>query len=300
MEDDAPVAPKTMRIAVIGAGTMGAPMALRLKDAGFPLIVCDRAQDNLAPLQAKGVETAMVPAACAECDVILILVATPKQLHKVVAGEHGLGAAGSGRRRRHVVVMSTVAPEDMHDLAAIFAGSRTRPVDAPISGGVIGAEQGTLTIMVGGADEDVAARVPIFEVLGTNVFHCGPLGAGQATKIVNNAIGIANIVLSAEAFRIGREYGIAHAALMRALDTGTGRNFFTAAPDIAPDAYAAWTRTPDEFASLWSIFRKDIDLALGIGGGGDPRPVLRALRGVLDRANDETFDNWKMVAIGDP
>src|SRR5262249_51917308 len=146
--------------------------------------------------------TTGTPAQCAECDAVIVLVATPDQMRTVALGERGLKNGIFTNNQRYLVVMSTVAPDDIRELAKGFAGVPVRIVDAPVSGGIVAAQKGTLTILAGGADSSIAALRPLFRAVGTSVFHCGALGAGQATKIVNNMIAITNHMISAEAYRI--------------------------------------------------------------------------------------------------
>jgi len=216
-------------VAMIGVGSMGDPMARRIRAAGFGLTVCDANPANVKPFAEAGANVAAKPSGCAACDAVIVLVATPEQLRAVALGEDGL-RSGTGGGPSHLVVMSTVSPGDMRDLAASFAGGPTRVVDAPVSGGVLSAQEGTLTVMAGGADTDVAALRPLFEAMGRTVFHCGPLGAGQATKIVNNVIAISNLMISAEAYRIALQNGLTLDCLVPVLDASSARNFLSRSP----------------------------------------------------------------------
>ena len=286
-------------VAVIGVGTMGEPMARRIAGAGFGLTVCDANPANLAPLTGSGACLAADPAACAGCDVVVVLVATPGQLRTVVSGANGLRSAPAGGPR-YLVVMSTVSPEDVRGLQASLSGTPTRVVDAPVSGGVTQARAGTLTIMAGGAEPDVAVLRPVFEAMGRSIFHCGPLGTGQATKIVNNVVAITNLMVSAEAYRIALGHGLTLDRLMPVLDASSGRNFLSKGPGIATEAYGAWSRSVEGFEALQSINRKDIDLALASAGPGAALPALSALRKLLDEPAEAVLPNWQAVAAGEP
>lgn len=282
-------------IAVVGVGAMGAPMAMNIHKAGFNLTVCDRSEQARAPFAALGLRCTDRPAECADCDVVVLLVATPEQARAVLFDEGGVVSGLSGKTPL-IAIMSTVAPETMKAFAEELRPRGLRIVDAPVSGGVVKARDGTLAIIMGGASEDCDALRPVLDAIGDQVFHCGDIGSGQATKIINNMVGISILMIAAEAYRIGLDNGLSLPDAIPVFEAGTGRNFLTAKPDAASEAYAAWAATRGDFDSLQAILRKDIDLALSIGAGSGPLPVTQALRGLLDRVGDETFRNWRAVA----
>lgn len=282
-------------VAVIGVGAMGAPMAMNIHKAGFDLTVCDRNPAALAAFAERGVRGVTRAADCAGCDAVIVLVATPQQARAVVLGEDGLRSGLDGRTPM-LVIMGTIAPEAMRDLARELEPSGVRVVDAPVSGGPVKAQASTLAIMMGGVAEDVDRLRPLMAAMGPSLFHCGPLGTGQATKIVNNLVGITTLMVAAEAYRIAGDNGISLPDAIPVFEAGTGRNFFTAQTKDAPEAYALWTATRDNFDSIQSILRKDIDLALAIGEGSGDLPFTRALRAMLDTVGDDTFETWSAVA----
>ncbi len=286
------------KVAVIGVGAMGNPMARRIHAAGYELTVCDASDKALAPFAELGVATTRRAADCAGCDVVIILVATPDQARQVALGEGGLRAGLSGTPPL-LVVMGTVAPASMHELQRELEPLGIRVVDAPVSGGVVKARDGTLAIMMGGRADDLDALQPLMASMGTSLFRCGALGSGQATKIVNNAMGIASIMVAAEAYRIGLDNGLRLEDAVPVFEASSGRNFFTHGARDASDAYAAWAPTRADFNSLQAIIRKDLDLALAIGGDAASLPVMRALRAMLDGIGDETFETWRAVASGE-
>ena len=294
-DKDARKASPIGKVAVIGVGRMGRPMARRIHDEGFHLTVCDTTQANLVDFSALGVRTTIKPRDCADCDVVIVLVATPDQLRTVTMGTEGLRVGMGGGKPRYLVVMSTVSPTDMTELESSFSDMPVHIVDAPISGGVVGAEQGTLTVLVGGAQTHITALQPLFDAVGKKVFHCGPLGAGQTTKIVNNILAISNLMISAEAYRIALSNGLNWEQLMPALEAGSGRNFMSKGPGDAQEVYAAWTRSVEAYHAVQTINRKDIDLALSIAPSGLSSPALESLRKLLDQTDDETLANWRML-----
>lgn len=294
-EEIAVVSP-VKQVAVIGIGSMGRPMARRILEAGFDLTVCDTKLANLEEFAALGARATVKPSDCAGCDAAIVLVATPEQLRSVALGRDGLRSGPTGGPR-YLLVMSTVSPQHMRDLAEAFSGGSTRVVDAPVSGGVLSAQRGTLAIMAAGDEADIAVLRPLFETLGRSVFHCGALGAGQATKIVNNIIAISNLMISAEAYRIALHNGLSFDRLMPVLEASSARNFFSRGAADAPEAYGTWSHSMEGFEAFQSINRKDLDLALSASPSEMTLPAIAALRRLIDEAGAETCANWQ--AIGD-
>jgi 3-hydroxyisobutyrate dehydrogenase len=289
-------APVVRTVALIGAGAMGAPIAHHIRRAGLGLTVCDNRPEALAGFAAAGVRTTRTPADCVDCDAIFVLVATAAQLEAVATGPNGILSGVADDRPRYLVVGSTVAPDDLKALAEAFAGTRVRVVDAPVSGGVVGARRGTLTVLAGGTKQDVEALRPLFESMG-KALHCGPVGAGLKTKAVNNIIAISNLLISAEAFRIAAANGLRFDDLIPALEAGSARNFLTVNADYAREVYAAWSGSKAEYEAVNEIGRKDLKLALKLGEGLD-LPTLNAILKVKSGIGEETLANWRAVARG--
>jgi 3-hydroxyisobutyrate dehydrogenase len=176
-----------MRVGWIGAGVMGASMCGHLVDAGYETVVYSRTRERARPLLERGATWADTPAeVAAGSDLTFTMVGYPRDVREVVLGERGvLSAAEPGSV---VVDMSTSEPslaKEIFDAAdAIGVGS----LDAPVSGGDVGARNATLSIMVGGEGGTVEAVRPLFEILGSVVSHQGPAGAGQHTKMVNQTL----------------------------------------------------------------------------------------------------------------
>jgi 3-hydroxyisobutyrate dehydrogenase-like beta-hydroxyacid dehydrogenase len=282
-------------VAVIGVGVMGAPMAMNIHHAGFDLLVCDLSEAARAPFVELGLRCTDIPADCAECDIIVILTATEDQAREVIFGSRGI-VSGLKERKPLIAIMGTVAPDAMKDFADRLRPLDVRLIDAPVSGGVVKARAGTLAIIMGGAPDDCETFRPVAEAVGEEIFHCGALGAGQVTKIVNNLVGISMLMVAGEAYRIAIENGLSLPEAIPVFEAGTGRNFLTVEPFAASQAYSAWAGTRDQFDALQSIIRKDIDLALSIGAKAGPLPMTSALRAVLEAVGDETFETWSAVA----
>jgi len=209
-----------MKIAFLGLGHMGLPMAQNLARAGHEVIGFDVVPAAVEAATAAGIEVASSGgAAAADADVVLTMF--PSGRHVIEAYRDELLAAA--RPGTLFVDSSTIAVDEArtaHDLA-LAAGHRS--IDAPVSGGVVGAENGTLAFMVGGSAEDFAAASPILEAMGKRIVHCGGSGLGQAAKVCNNMILAISQIAVAEAFVLGERLGLEHQALYDVASNASGQ-----------------------------------------------------------------------------
>ena len=288
-------------VGVIGVGAMGGPIARRLHEAGFAVTVCDQNESTLTRVAASGAVAVRQAAHCGACDVVLVLVATPQQVRQVVAGEDGLVTGVQSGHRPIVLIMSTVPGHVVIDLQSAVASSGVRLLDAPISGGLLRAEEGTLSVMAGGDKSDLQAVQPVLDVIATDVFHCGPLGSGATIKIVNNIVGTANTLVLAEACRIALECGLDLDETVRVLDASSGRTYLTGSPGEVPQFFARLTRTRQDFDSLTAIMRKDFSLAVDLAADVEGTyPLIDRLKSFADSIGDETYENWHAVGVPVP
>lgn len=209
------------RIAFIGTGLMGAPMVARLVGAGFAVRVWNRSPEKLRPLVALGAASAASPAeAVADSELVCFCLTDGEAIGELLFGLAGLAEAMAAGAL--LIDFSTIGPKATRALASRLASSRPDIgwIDAPVSGGVRGAETGELVIMCGGEEGAVAAVGPVLSVLAKRVCHLGPLGNGQAAKLCNQLIVSASIVAISEALILGREQGLDIAALPAALEGG--------------------------------------------------------------------------------
>lgn len=284
-------------VAVIGLGAMGAPMAQRVLAAGFELTVCDRNPAVLAPFVQSGARIAATPADCASADLVMVLVATPDQVQSVVLGEQGLSVGLEGSKTPILAIMSTVPAEVVKRLGEVLRPRGVRVIDAPVSGGFSRAQEGTLTTMTGGDPDDVKAVDAVFASFANNRFHCGGLGAGETMKIINNMLGLANVVLAGEAYKLALHQGLDLADVARVVDVSSGRNAYSAGPGGPQAKYATMTRNHEAFASLLSIMRKDLHLAVETAAEtGENYPALSSIEAVVSKLGDETFTDWLRIA----
>jgi 3-hydroxyisobutyrate dehydrogenase-like beta-hydroxyacid dehydrogenase len=206
-------------IGFIGLGLMGRPMSLNLQKAGARLIVHNRSRPVVEEMAAKGMVAADTPGAvAAKAKTVIVMVSDTPAAEAVIGGADGiLGAVGSDSL---VIDMGTTAVSATRCLAAAVVGAGGQYVDAPVSGGTVGAEDGTLTIMAGGPEEAVERAAPVFEVLGASLTHVGAIGTGQVAKAANQVIVGLVIGAVAEALTLARRAGADPAKVRQALKGG--------------------------------------------------------------------------------
>ena len=195
------------RIGFIGTGIMGKPMALNLLKAGYSVTVHNRTKSKSEPVLAAGATWAQTPAEAAKnSDIVITCVPDTPDVKQVLLGEHGvIEAARSGLI---CVDMSTISPAATKEMGQILQAKGVTLLDAPISGGEIGAIEGKLSIMMGGPREAFEKVRPVMEAMGKAVIHCGPLGSGQITKLVNQVMVIHTIMSIAEGLAFAEKAGL--------------------------------------------------------------------------------------------
>lgn len=270
-------------IGFIGLGNIGAPMARRLLDRPDELVVLDVAAAATAPFAAEGATVAATPAElAARARVISIVVRDEAQVAEVLDGPDGLLAGAAAGTV--VAVHSTISAEGAVALADRAAAAGVDLVDAPISGGAMGAHEGTLAVMVGGSDDAVERARPVLERYASLVVHCGPVGQGTRMKIARNLITFASFAAVGEAQRLAQAAGLDVAALgdvVRHSDRVTGG---AGAIMLRPDASVM---ADDDglrpiFAHTAALGTKDLDLAAELGDGLDvDTPVAELARRLL-------------------
>lgn len=208
-----------MNIAFIGMGIMGKPMAINLKKAGHTVYVHGRRPESMEePARAGCVPCPSSADAASRAEIIIIMVSDTPDVEQVIFGDTGVI---HGARPGSVVVdMSTISPTATRRFAAELAQQQIDMLDAPVSGGEIGAIQGTLSIMVGGKPEVFQRVKPVFEAMGKNIVHVGDHGAGQVAKACNQIVVAVTIEAVAEALLFARKNGVDPAKVREALMGG--------------------------------------------------------------------------------
>jgi 3-hydroxyisobutyrate dehydrogenase len=209
-----------MKVAYGGLGLMGAPMARRLVQAGHDVTVWNRSAAKAEPFRALGARVAATAAdAARDASIVFLNLADATALEAVCLGPDGI--AGAPRGDRIVVHHASNAPDvTRHVAARLLAANGTRWVDAPVSGGVKGATDGTLAVMAGGDEADVERIRPVVMAMARNLTHLGPVGAGQTAKLCNQVISGSLMAVIAEAVRLAQNAGIDAARLPEAFAGG--------------------------------------------------------------------------------
>jgi 3-hydroxyisobutyrate dehydrogenase len=208
-----------VKVAFIGMGTMGAPMALNLLKAGFEVTVHNRTRDREQSVAAAGAQRADSPqAAAAAAEVVITCVSDTPDVEAVILGEQGV--IHGAKPGTVVVDMSTISPTITQQIAAALAQKDIHMVDAPVSGGSEGAQKGTLSIMVGGEAEIVERVRPVLAAMGKTITHIGPIGAGQTTKAINQIIVAGTYWAIAEGLTLGMKADLDMERVVQAVSGG--------------------------------------------------------------------------------
>jgi 3-hydroxyisobutyrate dehydrogenase len=246
-------------VGFVGLGRMGSPMAARLAGVGYRVLGYD-VSEQVTRAWAQGVPgataaaelTAVAPGAAA----IVLMLPDSAVVTDVLVGRGLLAAIGAGTV---VIDMSSSVPQVTRELATQGAAAGVALVDAPVSGGVRGAEQGSLTVMVGGAAADVARVRGLLDVLGTRVMHVGDVGAGHAVKALNNLMSATHLLATSEAMAAAAEFGLDIPTVLEAVNTSSGRSGSTE---------NKWPNfiVPQTFDSGFALrlMLKDMRIALGL------------------------------------
>jgi 3-hydroxyisobutyrate dehydrogenase len=270
------------RIAFVGLGTMGRPMARHLLAGGHDVVACDV---NPAAADELGASVAPTPAEAARAaDAAILSLPSPPAVEAVVLGADGLRRGLD--RGAAVIDMSTSPPALARRLATALAERGIEFLDAPVSGGPVGAEQATLAIMVGGKADVVARWRPLLELLGSRVEHVGGHGAGQAVKLCNNLIVAATMAALSEACELlereGIEAGQAYEVFTRSTSDSIVLRRRFPMPGVRPEHPSSRGYEP---LFRLDLLRKDLALALELAAEhGVSTPVTEAAVAAYDRA----------------
>ncbi|WP_424934485.1 NAD(P)-dependent oxidoreductase [Amaricoccus macauensis] len=245
-------------IGFIGLGVMGAGMARNIAASGLKLAVTTSSPDKAETFRALGAEICETPAdLAARCRIIVSCVPDAAALRGVFAGETGLTAQDWNGGL--LIDCSTIAPFEAEEMAQQLASVGGRFIDAPVSGGAKGAESGTLTIMCGGSQDDVAEAQPVLQAMGKNIHHVGPLGAGQALKACNQLMVAVNMMGVFEAVSLARAAGVDPKVMREVLSTGAARSGVL-------DAHALrYIEGTLEGGFRAELMRKDLGIANAVG-----------------------------------
>ena len=260
----------------IGAGNMGTPMASNLLNAGVTLAIADLSEATLAPFAARGVPTAK-SAEDLPGEVVITILPTDVQVREALLGP---GGALLGRKRKAVIEMTSAAPTATKRLAAELHELGVPMIDAPVSGGVRGAKNASLTTMVGGAPELFEHYRPLLALMCSNIRHVGDVGSGHTLKALNNFLSGVSLWATCEALLVGSKAGLDLQTMVDILHTSSGQT-------NALDTKIVMSVLPRTFDYGFSmrLISKDIAIAAGLARELDvPAPVLA-----------EADEHWKLA-----
>jgi len=269
------------RVGFIGLGIMGAPMARHLLETGFPLTVHSRSPAPVDALVSDGAVRATSPAEVAGVsDVVITMLPDTPDVEHVMLGDVGVAAGAAAGAL--VIDMSTIDPGPTRAIAGQLRQHGVEMLDAPVSGGERGAIDGTLSIMVGGHDGAFARAQPILQVMGKNIVHVGPSGAGQITKACNQLVVAATIEAVAEALVLAERSGVDPAKVRDALLGGFAGSKIL---EVHGQRMLDHAFEPGFRARL---HRKDARIVLDAAqAAGSPIPAFQVVAAQLDRLVDD-------------
>ena len=246
------------KIGFVGLGIMGRPMARNLFEAGHELVLYNRTKEKAEGLVDEGATVAGSPREVAEsADIIVTMLPDSPDVEAVVAGE---GGVLEGIKEGSLIVdMSTISPVVARDLAEKAREKGASMLDAPVSGGDVGAKDGTLSIMVGGTEENFERARPLFEVMGKTVTHVGGAGAGQVVKACNQIVVGLTIEAVSEALVLGSKAGVEPAKILDVLSGGLAGNKVI---EVKRDKFLDHSFDPGFRVEL---HHKDLGIALAAG-----------------------------------
>ncbi|POR50970.1 NAD(P)-dependent oxidoreductase [Bosea psychrotolerans] len=260
----APIAPPAI-IALIGLGQMGLPMAARLILAGFQVHGADPSETARALFEQGGGKAFADAAQAAKgASAIITMLPNGKIVRDVLLGANGI--APRLPKGTLIIDMSSSAPTDTTSLAAELAPFGLPLLDAPVSGGVKRAIDGSLAIMAGGPEVEVERAGPILQAMGKSIFATGPTGSGHAMKALNNYVSAAGLIAASEALLVGRSFGLKPDTIVDVLNASTGRNNSTEVkmkPFVISEAF----NSGFSFALMAKDLRIAADLATHLGLG---------------------------------
>ena len=264
------------RVAFLGLGIMGSRMAANVAAAGFELTVWNRTASKAERFVAEhGAHRATTPAqAAANSDIVVTMVVDAEQVEQVLLGPQGVVHTAS--KGTICVDCSTIGPSAARTVGGALRGNGIRFLDAPVTGSAPRAQDGTLTIMVGGEREDYERALPLLRAMGKVIVHTGPLGQGQMVKVINNAVSAANAAVVGQALLVAARADVDLDALITVMKAGSGASTML-------DLKAGPMREHD-YSTLFKLdhMLKDVRLCLEEGlAVGAPFPFAALTREIL-------------------
>lgn len=288
--DSAPEPATRPVMGFVGLGEIGAPMARRILDAGWSLVLYARRAETLKPFEGTAAIKVSTPRELGErADIVAVCVHDDAQVEEVVlGGPKGDGILSGIRPGGLVVIHSTVSRDTCLQLAAAAAPRGVEVVDAPISGGPDGARAGTLVVMAGGSEAAFARCQPVFESFARSVRHVGPVGSGQAAKAINNALYAAQGRLVDEAVAVGERLGIDRRVLIEVLQAGSADSFVLRRYGVTASLQYWLTQRGTAAGNVVNVLAKDAQLYAKLAGveNESPGDVARLSQAFIEALRD--------------
>lgn len=289
-----------LKVGFIGLGLMGKPMALNIHKRGFPLSVYNRSPKRLEDFKKLGVTICSSPAEVAKnSDVVITMVTAPKDVKEVMLGASGVARGAS--KGLIAIDMSTIGPSAAKEIAKSLKKYGVEFIDAPVTGSTDRAKTGELVIFVGGDKQSLPSAgaegkkifekvKPVLEAMGTEIHYMGPVGSGQAIKLVNNLIGGETIAVLGEAFMLGQSLGLTKKQIHEAL-----KNTFSISPNMRAKMPML---EKGEYPVMFSVsnMRKDLKLALTEKDSSTPLPLLKTTEAIYKKTMDEGWADEDIAA----
>ena len=256
------------RVGFVGLGLMGGPMARNIARAGFAVTLYNRTRSKADALAGEiGATVADTPADVARAsDVVITMVSDVPDVEQVYL--HTGGIIEAARAGLVCADMGTVGTACARRIADALAPHSVGFVDAPVSGGSWGAEQGTLSIMAGGSEGDFAACLPVFEAMGKKIVHCGPVGSGQSTKLVNQVVVALNLEATCEGMLLAQKAGLDLSKTLDAVGAGAAGSWSwtNLGPRIAKDDYAPGFKIAHQMKDLRLALEAAAEVGINLPG----------------------------------
>jgi 3-hydroxyisobutyrate dehydrogenase len=267
------------RIGFIGLGIMGRPMCANLLKAGYPLTVWNRSQPGIDTVVGYGATAGASPAdVAAQSDIVITIVTDSPDVQRVALGPQGV--IEGARPGMTVIDMTTMSPSVTREIAGALAERGVDMLDAPVSGGDVGAKNGTLSIMVGGKEEVFNRCLPVLQAMGKNIIHIGPHGAGQTTKLCNQIAVALNMLAGCEAIMLAAKSGIDPKKMLEAISAGAAGSWMLSnlAPRIVNGDFAPGFMVKLAQKDLRLVLQTAEELELPLPGTSLMNQVWRAVQ----------------------
>jgi len=265
-----------MRVGFVGLGNMGKPMVMNLLKAGYEVYAYDVFEAPVKEAEAAGaVGCKSLKEVAENCTTIITMLPNSPHVKSCILGDEGL--AQYAKEGTFFVDMSSIAPLASKEVAAALAEKGMRMVDAPVSGGVAGAEGGTLAIMVGGSEEDFEEAKPLFEVMGNGGMLIGPVGSGNTCKLANQIMVGVNLAAGAEALMLAKVAGADPAKVYEAIKGGSAGSFVVNARinKFLTDDYSPSFRIDLHWKDLNNVLETGYEL-------GTPLPLTKEVQNMFN------------------